>query len=112
MLTRWIQRTQTLAKESIEYEYRDAEYEANMRFSKLILGAVFCRHLSGFPFGSMLALAVAMFAWPAATRLAGADAAGDRPPNVVLIVADDLGWTDLACYGSDAVHQRRSLTGR
>ncbi len=25
----------------------------------------------------------------------------DRPPNVVFIVADDLGWTDLACYGSD-----------
>jgi len=24
-----------------------------------------------------------------------------RPPNVVLIVADDLGWTDLGCYGSD-----------
>lgn len=25
----------------------------------------------------------------------------DRPTNVVLIVADDLGWSDLACYGSD-----------
>ncbi len=24
-----------------------------------------------------------------------------RRPNVVLILADDLGWTDLACYGSD-----------
>lgn len=24
-----------------------------------------------------------------------------RPLNVVLIVADDLGWTDLGCYGSD-----------
>jgi len=23
------------------------------------------------------------------------------PLNVVLILADDLGWTDLACYGSD-----------
>jgi arylsulfatase A len=25
----------------------------------------------------------------------------DAKPNVVLILADDLGWTDLACYGSD-----------
>jgi arylsulfatase A len=24
-----------------------------------------------------------------------------QPLNVVLIVADDLGWTDLSCYGSD-----------
>jgi arylsulfatase A len=27
-------------------------------------------------------------------------AAAERP-NVILILADDLGWTDLACYGSD-----------
>jgi arylsulfatase A-like enzyme len=26
--------------------------------------------------------------------------AAERPPNVVLIVADDLGWRDLGCYGS------------
>ena len=24
-----------------------------------------------------------------------------RRPNVIVILADDLGWTDLACYGSD-----------
>ena len=26
--------------------------------------------------------------------------ADDAQPNVVLIVADDLGWADLGCYGS------------
>ena len=34
------------------------------------------------------------------TFTAAAHAAPPRP-NVVLILADDLGWTDLACYGSD-----------
>src|SRR6266480_2790248 len=24
-----------------------------------------------------------------------------KRPNVIVILADDLGWTDLACYGSD-----------
>lgn len=27
-------------------------------------------------------------------------ATGDRPPNVVIIVADDLGWADLGSYGN------------
>lgn len=27
--------------------------------------------------------------------------AATRPPNVVFILADDLGWTDLRCFGSD-----------
>ena len=26
--------------------------------------------------------------------------ARSAPPHIVLIVADDLGWTDLACFGS------------
>ena len=25
----------------------------------------------------------------------------DLPPNVVLIYADDLGWGDLSCFGSE-----------
>jgi len=34
--------------------------------------------------------------------LRAADAPYPAPrPNVVLILADDLGWTDLACFGSD-----------
>ena len=35
--------------------------------------------------------------WPA---LSHADE-GEKPMNVVLILADDLGWTDLGVYGSD-----------
>ena len=27
--------------------------------------------------------------------------AGSRPPNLVFILADDLGWSDLGCYGTD-----------
>jgi arylsulfatase A len=27
--------------------------------------------------------------------------ASDRPPNVMLILIDDMGWTDLSCYGSE-----------
>lgn len=25
----------------------------------------------------------------------------EQPPNVVMIIVDDLGWTDVACFGSD-----------
>ena len=32
--------------------------------------------------------------------LAAASSAADRPPNVILILIDDMGWTDLSCYGS------------
>ena len=31
----------------------------------------------------------------------GNAATEQRPPNVVLILVDDLGWTDLGCFGSD-----------
>ena len=33
--------------------------------------------------------------------------AADRPPNVVLIFIDDLGWKDLGCYGSDFIETPR-----
>ena len=31
---------------------------------------------------------------------AGLRGQGSRPPNIVFILADDLGWTDLGCFGS------------
>jgi len=33
-------------------------------------------------------------------NLSAAPAASKRKPNVVLILVDDLGWTDLTCFGS------------
>jgi arylsulfatase A-like enzyme len=48
--------------------------------------------------GRLLCLGFALF------PLCSLIAASDRPPNVILIVADDLGWADLNCFGSKYHH--------
>jgi arylsulfatase A-like enzyme len=39
--------------------------------------------------------------WVAALCLAWAAGAAEPRPNVILILVDDLGWTDLSCMGSE-----------
>jgi hypothetical protein len=66
-----------------------------------------CRHQTsgrgGFTTYRLVALAVLL--------LSGAALRAADPPtrlNVIVILADDFGWTDLACYGSD-LHETSHL---
>lgn len=42
------------------------------------------------------------------TSLTAAEPAPERPSNFVFLLADDLGWADLACYGAD-LHETPNL---
>jgi len=53
-------------------------------------------------------LAAAAATWPALHFSAGAQTA-KRPPSIVLVLIDDLGWRDLGCYGRGDVFQTPNI---
>jgi arylsulfatase A-like enzyme len=79
----------------ISGRHRGKQKRGQQRVSVALGGKAARRTAWGPVATALLAVAAGLVAtWPLAAQQA------TRPPNVVLFLIDDLGWTDLACYGS------------
>ena len=53
-----------------------------------------------FEKASAVSLVIALLSISLMSQTCSGDKKAEKP-NIVFIFADDLGWTDLGCYGSD-----------
>lgn len=63
--------------------------------------AIASRARRGWSKSSLVWIVALTCCQPGEKNSAAAEDLKSPPPNVVMIVADDLGWSDLGCYGAD-----------